>query len=130
MAGDQRDRRPPALGRSFGYAFAGLRELVRSERNARLHALATVAVVAAGLALRLDAGEGCWIVLAVGAVWTAGGLNTSLEILADVVSPGEHPEIGRAKDVAAGAVLVAALGAAGIGLLVLGPKLLALTSGA
>jgi diacylglycerol kinase (ATP) len=53
-------------------------------------------------------------------------MNTALEVLADAVAPDPHPLVGRAKDAAAGAVLVAALGAAAIGLLVLGPRLWAL----
>jgi diacylglycerol kinase (ATP) len=56
-------------------------------------------------------------------VWIAEGLNSALEALADHVATERHPLIGRAKDVAAGAVLVASIAAAAIGLIVLGPKL-------
>jgi diacylglycerol kinase (ATP) len=68
--------------------------------------------------------EWCWIVLAIVAVWSAEALNTAIEFLTDVASPGFHPIAGRAKDVAAGAVLIAAIGAVAIGVLVLGPHLL------
>ena len=62
-------------------------------------------------------------VLSIVAVWTAEALNTAFEFLTDVASPGYHPLAGKAKDVAAGAVLMSAIGAVVIGLLVLGPKL-------
>jgi diacylglycerol kinase (ATP) len=58
------------------------------------------------------------------AVWTAEALNTAFELLCDVASPEFHPLVEKAKDVAAGAVLIAAIGAAAVGLLVLGPPLL------
>lgn len=117
---------PPSLTftgrlRSVRYAVRGVGVMVRSQHNAWLHAAATAAVVAAGLALRVSAAEWCWLVLAVMAVWTAEALNTALEFLTDVASPAFHPVAGRAKDVAAGAVLISALGSAVIGLLVFGP---------
>jgi diacylglycerol kinase (ATP) len=112
--------------RSFTYAFAGVATMLRSQHNARIHAAATVAVTAAGLCFGLRAGEWCWLVLAMMAVWSAEALNTAFEFLADAASPGYHPLVKHAKDVAAGAVLIAAAGAAIIGLLVLGPHVLAL----
>ena len=72
----------------------------------------------------LSASEWCWIVLAIMAVWTAEALNTALELLADVASPEFHPLVEKAKDVAAGGVLIAAFGSVIIGLLVIGPHLL------
>jgi diacylglycerol kinase (ATP) len=66
------------------------------------------------------------VVLAIAIVWTAEALNTALEYLTDLASPDYHPLAGRAKDVAAGAVLISALGAAAIGLIVFGPHLLKL----
>jgi diacylglycerol kinase (ATP) len=97
--------------------------MVTSQHNARIHAAATVAIVCVGLMLRLSALEWCWIVLAIVAVWTAEALNTAFEFLTDVASPTFHPIAGKAKDVAAGAVLLAAIGASVIGLLVLGPHI-------
>jgi len=58
------------------------------------------------------------------AVWSAEAVNTALEFLVDALSPGDHPLAGQAKDLAAGAVLIAAVGAAVIGVLVLGPYLI------
>ncbi|MBZ5588200.1 MAG: diacylglycerol kinase family protein [Acidobacteriia bacterium] len=112
--------------RSIGFALRGIGVMLRTQHNAWVHAVATVVVVAMGVALRLSAGEWCWIVLAIVAVWTAEALNTAFEFLTDVASPGFHPVAGKAKDVAAGAVLLAACGAVVIGVLVLGPHLLRL----
>lgn len=102
--------------RSFGHALSGLGHLLRTEHNAWVHAAATVAVVAIGLWLGLSAAEWRWILLAVALVWMAEAFNTSLETLCDVVSPERRPAIKRVKDIAAGAVLIAALTAVGIGL--------------
>ena len=108
--------------RSFGFAFRGLRVLLR-EPNARIHALATVAVVALGYALRLNASEWCLIALSVFSVLAAEAFNTALEHLANAVSREEHPLIGAAKDVSACAVLLTAFGASVVGALVFAPKL-------
>jgi diacylglycerol kinase (ATP) len=109
--------------RSFAAAGAGLAYVLTSQHNARIHAAATLAVVAAGLALGVSRLEWCLLVAAIAAVWTAEAFNTALESLADAVKPDRDPSIGRAKDAAAGAVLATSIGAALVGLLVLGPHL-------
>ena len=83
---------------------------------------AAIGVVGAGLLGRLAPTEWCAIVLAGVAVWVAEGLNTALELLADATHPAWHPLIGQAKDVAAGAVLLAAVGAVVIAVLVFAPR--------
>jgi diacylglycerol kinase (ATP) len=83
-------------------------------------------VIAVGVAVRLSVREWCWIVLAITSVWTAEALNTAFEFLTDVASPDFHPIAEKAKDVAAGAVLLAACGAAVIGVMVLGRRVLGL----
>jgi diacylglycerol kinase (ATP) len=100
--------------------------MLATQQNAWIHAAATVIVVSAGFALGLSLAEWCWIVLAIVSVWTAEALNTAFEFLTDVASPNFHPIAEKAKDVAAGAVLLAAVGAAVIGLLIFGPKILEL----
>ena len=107
--------------RSFAYAFAGIWTMLRSQQNAWIHLAATVAVCGLGFILGLSTADWCWIVLAIMSVWTAEALNTAFEFLADVASPEFHPLVKHAKDVAAGAVLIAAFGAAVIAVLVLGP---------
>ena len=109
--------------RSFAYAFAGIATMLRSQHNAWIHAAATVAVCALGLILGLSTAEWCWIVLAIMSVWTAEALNTAFEFLADAASPEFHPLVKHAKDVAAGAVLIAAIGAVVIAVLVFTPHL-------
>ena len=96
-----------------------------SQQNAWIHSLATVFVVIFGIHFNLTKFEWCWIVLAAISVWTAEALNTAFEFLTDVASPEYHPLAGKAKDVAAGAVLITAIGAVLIGLLIFGPHLAA-----
>jgi diacylglycerol kinase (ATP) len=98
--------------------------MVAGQHNAWVHAAATVAVAGAGVAVGLSRQEWCWVVLAVVGVWTAEALNTALEFLCDVASPEFHPLVEKSKDVAAAAVLIAALGAVAIGGLVFGPHVL------
>lgn len=112
--------------RSFGHAFRGLRVLLQTQQNARIHALATVLVAAAGALARLSAAEWALIALAVVFVWATEALNTAIEFLVDLASPGQHPLAGKAKDLAAGAVLIAAIGSLIVGILVFGPHVLKL----
>jgi len=109
---------------SFRHAGRGLWTLVASQHNARIHLLATLAALAIALAMGISRLEWCAIVVAIVMVWTAEALNTALEFLCDVASPEFHPLVENAKDIAAGAVLASAIGAALIGLLVFGPYLL------
>lgn len=111
---------------SFGHAFRGIALLLRGEHNSWIHALATLAAVILGFALGIDRDEWLAIVLAIALVWTAEGFNTATETLCDVVSPARDPRIKKVKDVAAGAVLLAALGALAVGLVVFVPRLLLL----
>ena len=107
--------------RSFLYAGRGFRTLITHEHNAWIHAAATVAVVAAGLTLRIDRTDWALLILAMMAVWTAESLNTAVELLADAALPEFHPLVRKSKDVAAAAVLIAAVGALLIGILVFVP---------
>ncbi|MDJ0449651.1 diacylglycerol kinase family protein [Methylocystis sp. JR02] len=112
---------PQARLKSFSYAFAGLGFMLRSQHNAWLHAVATIGVVAAGFAYKVRPEEWRWLFAAVTIVWVAEAVNTAFEHVCNVVSPQHHPEVEKAKDVAAGAVLIAALGAATIGASVFAP---------
>lgn len=114
---------------SFIHARRGIGILFRTQVNARIHAVATVLVLFAGIWLHISASDWALIVLAVVAVWVAEGLNTAVEFLVDLVSPEFQPLAGRIKDVAAGAVLIAAIGAVLVGLLVFGPPLLRVLQG-
>jgi diacylglycerol kinase (ATP) len=112
-----------ARWRAVGYAGAGVGELVRTQANARIHLAVSAVVIGVGCALRVTPQDWCWLIAAMGAVWVAEALNTAVELLADAACPEQHPLVGRAKDVAAGAVLLAACGAVGIGVCVFGARL-------
>ncbi len=119
-------RRPFSLrarARSFRFAARGVGVMLSSQHNAWIHAVATVAAIGAGAVLGLSALEWCALIFVMVAVWVAEALNTAFELLCDVASPEFHPLVERSKDVAAGAVLLASIGAAAVGLLVLGPPL-------
>ena len=113
---------------SVRYAARGVCLMLGSQHNAWLHAVASCGVLIVGGLCVLSGPEWCWIVLAIMAVWTTEALNTALELLADVASPEFHPLVEKAKDVAAGGVLISALGSVVIGLLVIGPHLLDILS--
>ena len=114
--------------RSFRYAIAGIVRMIRCQHNARIHAIATVGVVAVGLFFRLSRWEWCGIVLAISTVWTAESLNTAFEFLADAASPSFHPIVRDAKDVAAGAVLITAIAATVIGAIIFWPHVMVMMS--
>lgn len=110
--------------RSFRCALRGVRDTIVSQHNAWIHAVATVAACALGLLLDLSKLEWCAIALAIAGVWAAESFNSALESLCDVASPEFHPRVQKAKDMAAAAVLIAAVGAAVVGVLVFVPPLL------
>lgn len=111
--------------RGFPPAARGLRLLVRSERHARFHLAATLAVAALAAWCRVTPGEAASLALAVGLVLAAEALNSAVERLADRVTREPDPLIRDAKDLAAGGVLVAAAAALVVGLAVFLPRLLA-----
>jgi diacylglycerol kinase (ATP) len=93
-----------------------------SELSIRILAAGTVLTVAASVYFSLSALEWCAVLLALGLIWAAEGMNTALERLTDLVSPGFHPLAGMAKDIAAGAVLLASIGAVLVGVIIFGPR--------
>jgi diacylglycerol kinase len=109
------------------YAWQGIDYMLRTQANAWIQIGIAIVVTAAGLAFGLTPLEWVACVLGMAAVWVAEALNTAIEAVVDLASPGRHALAGRAKDVAAGAVLVT-VGAAGIiALLVFGPHVWRLT---
>lgn len=109
--------------KSFQYAFEGWWYVLRTQHNAWIHAVITTAVVALGLWLQLPARDWAVLILTFMAVWMAEFMNTAIEAVVDMTMPDVHPLAKVAKDVAAAAVLVGALGAVIVGLLLLGPPL-------
>jgi diacylglycerol kinase len=112
--------------RSFGFAAAGLAYLVRTQPNFRVHLCATISVVGTAFGVGATAIEVAVLLLAIGLVLVSEAMNTALEAVVDLAAPTIHPLARIAKDVAAAGVLMAAGIAAVTGLLVLGPRLLAL----
>ena len=108
---------------SFRHACRGLGTLLKEEHNARIHLAATLAVIALGAYLNVSRGDWVALLLAIGLVWLAEAMNSAVEYLLDLVHPEQHPLAGRAKDVAAAGVFVAAAIAASIGALVFLPHL-------
>jgi diacylglycerol kinase (ATP) len=108
---------------SFGYALRGLTFMLKTQHNAWIHLVITALVIGAGVWLRLSDHDWRWIILAIGFVWVAEIVNTAFEHLCNVVQPEFHVSVKAAKDIAAGAVLVAAIAAALIGVLVFLPYL-------
>ena len=109
--------------RSVTHALRGLALMLGSQHNAWVHLAATLAVIAAGVIFGLTAIEWSVIAVVIVAVWTAEALNTAFELLCDVASPEFHPVVKKAKDVAAGAVLISAVGSVVVGALIFAPKL-------
>ncbi len=95
--------------------------MIRHQHNAWIHVSATILVVTGGIVFEISRDEWIFVVLAAIAVWTAEALNTAFEYLADVTNPTFHPLVEKAKNVAAGAVLITAIGAAIVGAFVFLP---------
>ncbi len=108
---------------SFRFAARGLFRLLYSQHNAWVHAFATLIVVFFGVALNVSRADWCWLVLCIALVLTTEAFNTAIECLSNVVSPEYHPLVRDAKDISAGAVLIAAIAAAIIGWIVFWPYL-------
>ncbi len=111
---------------SFRVAIDGLVDLYKNHGHFRFHVWATVAVVAAGFYFQISKTEWFAVLLAIALVNCLEAMNTALEYLTDLVSPGHHPLAGKAKDAAAAAVLVASIFAVAIGLMVFLPKIFTL----
>ena len=110
-------------GNSLKYASRGLSYVMRTQKNAWIHTVVMLAVIAVSFWLQLTRMEWVAILLVIGMVWTAEFINTSLESIVDMASPERHPLAQVGKDVAAAAVLFAALIAVIVGILVLDPHL-------
>lgn len=108
---------------SFGYAFKGVWTLIKSQPHAKFHLIVTIGVTIGGFAFKIDPHEWGLVLLSMAIVWVAEGVNTAIEFVVDLVSPDYHELAGKAKDVAAGAVLLGAIFAAIIAAIVFLPKI-------
>jgi diacylglycerol kinase (ATP) len=110
-----------ARARSFRAAIAGIGFVLKTQHNSWLHLIAAIVVCVAGVALNITAEDWRWLVIAIALVWFAEVLNTAFEHLCDVVSPEFHPSVKKSKDIAAGAVLICAIGSAALGVMIFLP---------
>ena len=111
--------------KSFGFAFQGLGFVLRSEPNARMHVIAACLVLGMAAFLRVSQNDLIIIVFLIMVVWFAETINSAFEYLCDLISPDFHQAVKHAKDIAAGAVLITAIGAAIIGAVIFWPYLFA-----
>lgn len=95
--------------KSFGYAFKGIAILFGTQVHARIHLLAILVITVLGFLLGLSAIEWCCITICIALVLTAEAINTAIEYVVDLASPDHHELAGKAKDVAAGAVLLSVI---------------------
>jgi diacylglycerol kinase (ATP) len=109
--------------RSFSFAFAGLKHMVATQHNFKIHLAISVIVIIAGFILNISSSDWRWLILSMALVLAAETLNTAIELACDTASPDFHPLVQKSKDVAAGAVLLTAVVAAIIGIMTLVPYL-------
>lgn len=113
-----------SLINSFKYACMGIKSAIKSERNMKIHVLATLIVTALGFILGLDPLEWVACIFSIVIVISSEMLNTAIETVVDLVSPNINPLAKKAKDIAAGSVLVMAIGAFLVGLIIFIPKII------
>ena len=121
----KRKKKSP-LYKSFGYAFEGIFTGIKKERNMKIHCLAMLCVVAAGFFMKISVTEWCICLILFGLILSLELVNTAVEAVVDLVTEEKKALAKIAKDTAAGAVLIAAIMAAGVGLIIFVPKILAL----
>ena len=99
------------LIRSFGFALKGIKVAFREELNIRIHVLALIITIGAGIYFKITPIEWCFIFLASGFVFSLELINTAIENLTDLVAPEKNSMAEKIKDVAAAAVLVSSIAA-------------------
>jgi len=109
--------------KSFSFAFKGILFAFKTQHNLRIHVLAVILVITAGFIFKINPVEWALIVFAIGMVLVSELFNTTVEYLVDFISPGYSKKAGVIKDLAAGAVLIAAVISVIIGLIVFLPKI-------
>ena len=112
--------------KSFTFAFEGIRVLWKEEHNIRIHIIAAFLALIAGLFFQIQVYEWIAVILVIAFIIVTEIINTSIEHLADVVSPGIDNQIKKIKDIAAAAVLIAAISAVVVGVIIFLPKIIRL----
>jgi diacylglycerol kinase (ATP) len=111
---------------SFKYAFTGIKKLLVAQHNSRIHLTIAILVIIAGFIFHISSTEWLLVLFAIGLVFASELFNSAIESVVDLISAEYHKNAEDAKDFAAGAVLIAAITSAIIGLLIFIPKLLTL----
>lgn len=109
--------------KSFQYAFNGLNVLFKEEPNSVIHLIAALLVILLGLILSVTTVEWLALIFAIGIVFVMELVNTAIENICNFISPAQHVQIKRIKDLAAAGVLLSAITAAIVGLVVFVPHL-------
>ena len=112
--------------KSFVFAFAGIGETFRVGRNFKVQLAFAVAAIVLGVVFRIEACEWAVIAVCIGVVLGGECVNTSIEAVVDLVSPDYHELAKRAKDCAAGGVLLCAIASAAVAAIIFLPKMIAL----
>lgn len=107
--------------KSFRYALAGVGFMLKTQHNAWLHGLATLLVIALALYCNVSVSDWRWLTVAMAMVWVAETLNTAVEYMCDMVSPGYSEAVKHAKDISAGGVFISAVAALLVGTLTFWP---------
>lgn len=107
---------------SFGYALAGIKAVVRTEKNMQIHLFVAVLVIVLGFIFHISVSEWLAVIICIGLVFSAETMNTAIEKLVDLVSPERKPQAGNIKDIAAGGVFLAAMISVVVGIVIFLPK--------
>lgn len=108
---------------SMRYALHGLMYVISTQHNAKVHLGISAMIILLALALQVTRKDWCWLICCIALVWFAETINTAFEYVCDVVSPEYHQRVEKAKDIAAGAVLICAMFAAVLGTIIFTPYL-------
>jgi len=113
--------------RSMNFALEGIVTMIKGQHNAWVHCVSALCVIALALFCKVTVYEWCILIFSIAIVFITEALNTAFEHLCDVASPEFHPEVKKAKDIAAGAVLISAICSGVVGVIIFLPYILKLT---
>lgn len=111
------------LIKSFAYAIQGIKAVISTETNMKIHIFVAVFVIILGLIFRISTSEWLACIICIGLVFSAETMNTAIETLVDMVSPERKPQAGKIKDIAAGGVFLAAIVSVVVGIIIFLPKI-------
>jgi diacylglycerol kinase (ATP) len=114
--------------RSFTHAFSGIWSFLKTEHNSWIHLAAAITAAVMGFLLNISNGEWCLVLIAIGLVFISEALNTAIEKMTDILSPGHNENAKKIKDISAGAVLIAAMLAVAVGAVIFVPKMVAFSA--